>query len=50
MNKTITSNSSSALSHGMKSTGGMLGFQAIADTSARLEQAAENADTDPSRK
>jgi PAS domain S-box-containing protein len=38
------------LSHGMRGTGGMFGFQTITDLSANLEQAAEDADTDASRK
>jgi CheY-like chemotaxis protein len=38
------------LSHAMRGTGGMLGFQTISDISASLEQAAEDTDTDASRK
>ncbi len=39
-----------SLGHGMKGAGGMYGFQAITDLGAGLEQAAERADTDASRK
>ena len=39
-----------SLGHGMKGAGGMYGFQAITDIGAGLEQAAESADTDASRK
>jgi len=39
-----------SLGHGMKGSGGMYGFQAITDIGAALEQAAEDADTDVSRK
>jgi signal transduction histidine kinase/DNA-binding NarL/FixJ family response regulator len=38
------------LGHGMKGAGGSFGFQAITDIGAALELAAENADTDASRK
>ncbi|MBA3297873.1 MAG: Hpt domain-containing protein [Acidobacteria bacterium] len=38
------------LGHGMKGAGGSWGFQAITDIGAALEQAAESADTDASRK
>jgi CheY-like chemotaxis protein len=38
------------LGHGMRGAGGMFGFQAITDIGAALEQAAESADTDASRK
>jgi PAS domain S-box-containing protein len=38
------------LGHGMRGAGGMFGFQAITDIGAALEQAAEGADTDESRK
>jgi CheY-like chemotaxis protein/HPt (histidine-containing phosphotransfer) domain-containing protein len=38
------------LGHGMRGAGGMFGFQAITDIGAGLEQAAEGADTDASRK
>jgi HPt (histidine-containing phosphotransfer) domain-containing protein len=38
------------LGHGMRGAGGMFGFQAITDIGAALEQAAESADTDSSRK
>ena len=38
------------LGHGMKGAGGSYGFQAITDIGAALEQAAESADTDASRK
>ncbi len=38
------------LGHNMRGSGGTYGFQAITDISAALEQAAENADTDASRK
>ena len=39
-----------SLGHGMKGAGGSWGFQAITDIGAALEQAAEGADTDASRK
>ncbi len=39
-----------SLGHGMKGAGGSWGFQAITDIGAALEQAAESADTDASRK
>jgi PAS domain S-box-containing protein len=39
-----------SLGHGMKGAGGNYGFQAITDIGAALEQAAESADTDASRK
>jgi CheY-like chemotaxis protein len=39
-----------SLGHGMKGAGGMYGFQAITAIGAGLEQAAESADTDASRK
>jgi CheY-like chemotaxis protein/HPt (histidine-containing phosphotransfer) domain-containing protein len=39
-----------SLGHGMKGAGGSWGFQAITDIGAALEQAAENADNDASRK
>jgi len=38
------------LGHGMRGAGGSWGFQAITDIGAALEQAAERADTDASRK
>jgi HPt (histidine-containing phosphotransfer) domain-containing protein len=38
------------LGHGMKGAGGSFGFEAITDIGAALEQAAESADTDTSRK
>ena len=38
------------LGHQMSGSGGMFGFQAITDIGAALEQAAESADTDASRK
>jgi HPt (histidine-containing phosphotransfer) domain-containing protein len=38
------------LGHGMRGAGGMFGFPAITDICAALEQAAESADTDASRK
>jgi PAS domain S-box-containing protein len=38
------------LGHGMRGAGGMYGFQAITDIGAALEQAAESADIDASRK
>ena len=38
------------LGHQMRGSGGMFGFQAITDICAALEQAAESADTDASRK
>src|SRR5271166_5018705 len=38
------------LGHGMRGAGGSYGFQAITDIGAALEQAAEGADTDASRK
>jgi CheY-like chemotaxis protein/HPt (histidine-containing phosphotransfer) domain-containing protein len=38
------------LGHGMRGAGGSYGFQAITDIGAALEQAAESADTDASRK
>ena len=38
------------LGHGMKGAGGSWGFQAITDIGAALEQAAQTADTDGSRK
>jgi PAS domain S-box-containing protein len=43
--KTVTS-----LGHQMSGSGGMFGFQAITDIGTALEQAAESADTDASRK
>jgi PAS domain S-box-containing protein len=43
--ETVTS-----LGHQMRGSGGMYGFQAITDISAALQQAAESADTDASRK
>jgi len=39
-----------SLGHGMKGAGGSWGFQAITDIGAALEQAAESADADTSRK
>ena len=39
-----------SLGHGMRGAGGSYGFQVITDISAALEKAAENADTDASRK
>jgi PAS domain S-box-containing protein len=39
-----------SLGHGMKGAGGSYGFQAITDIGAGLEQAAESADTDVSRR
>ena len=39
-----------SLGHGMKGAGGSWGFQGITDIGAALEQAAESADTDASRK
>ena len=39
-----------SLGHGMKGIGGNYGFQAITDIGTALEQAAESADTDASRK
>ena len=39
-----------SLGHGMKGAGGSFGFEAITDIGAALEQAAESADTDASRK
>ena len=39
-----------SLGHGMKGAGGSWGFQAITDIGAALEQAAESADSDASRK
>jgi PAS domain S-box-containing protein len=38
------------LGHGMRGAGGMFGFPAITDICAALEQAAESADTDASRR
>ena len=38
------------LGHGMRGAGGMFGFQAITDIGAALEQAAESADIDATRK
>jgi CheY-like chemotaxis protein len=38
------------LGHGMRGAGGSYGFQAVTDIGAALEQAAESADTDASRK
>lgn len=38
------------LGHGMRGAGGSYEFQAITDIGAALEQAAESADTDASRK
>ncbi|HEX2817794.1 MAG TPA: response regulator, partial [Phenylobacterium sp.] len=40
----------SLLGHNMRGSGGAYGFQAITDIGAALEQAAESADTDASRK
>jgi HPt (histidine-containing phosphotransfer) domain-containing protein len=40
----------SILGHNMRGSGGAYGFQAITDIGAGLEQAAESADTDASRK
>jgi CheY-like chemotaxis protein/HPt (histidine-containing phosphotransfer) domain-containing protein len=39
-----------ALGHGMRGAGGMFGFQRITDIGAALEQAAESADIDASRR
>jgi len=39
-----------SLGHGLKGAGGSYGFQAITDIGAALEQTAESADTDASRK
>jgi HPt (histidine-containing phosphotransfer) domain-containing protein len=39
-----------SLGHGMKGAGDSYGFQAITDIGAALEQTAESADTDASRK
>ena len=39
-----------SLGHGMKGAGGSYGFAAITDIGAALEQAAESADADASRK
>jgi len=39
-----------SLGHGMRGAGGSWGFQAITDIGAALEQSAERADTDASRK
>ena len=39
-----------SLGHGMKGAGGSWGFQAITDIGAALEESAESADTDASRK
>jgi len=39
-----------SLGHGMRGAGGSYGFQAITDIGTALEQAAESADTDASRK
>ena len=39
-----------SLGHGMRGAGGSYGFQAITDIGAALEQAAESADADASRK
>jgi len=39
-----------SLGHGMRGAGGSFGFDAITDIGAALEQAAESADTDASRK
>jgi HPt (histidine-containing phosphotransfer) domain-containing protein len=39
-----------SLGHGMKGAGGSFGFDAITALGAALEQAAESADTDASRK
>jgi HPt (histidine-containing phosphotransfer) domain-containing protein len=38
------------LGHQMRGSGGAFGFQAITDIGAELQQAAESADTDASRK
>jgi HPt (histidine-containing phosphotransfer) domain-containing protein len=38
------------LGHQMRGSGGAYGFQAITDIGAALQQAAESADTDASRK
>jgi HPt (histidine-containing phosphotransfer) domain-containing protein len=38
------------LGHQMRGSGGAYGFQAITDIGAALQQAAESADTDESRK
>jgi len=38
------------LGHNMRGSGGAYGFQAITDIGAALEQAAQDADTDASRK
>jgi HPt (histidine-containing phosphotransfer) domain-containing protein len=38
------------LGHGMKGAGGSWGFQAITEIGAALEQSAQSADTDASRK
>ena len=38
------------LGHGMRGAGGSYGFPAITDIGAALEEAAESADTDASRK
>ncbi len=39
-----------SLGHGMKGAGGSWGFQAITEIGAAVEQAAQRADTDASRK
>jgi HPt (histidine-containing phosphotransfer) domain-containing protein len=39
-----------SLGHGMKGAGGSWGFHAITDIGAALEQAAESADSEASRK
>ena len=39
-----------SLGHGMKGAGSSWGFEAITDIGAALEEAAERADTDDSRK
>ena len=39
-----------SLGHGIKGAGGSYGFQAISDIGAALEQAAESADADASRR
>ena len=39
-----------SLGHQMRGSGGMYGFQAITDIGAVLQQAAESADIDASRK
>jgi len=39
-----------SLGHGMKGAGGSYGFPGITDIGAALEQAAESADTEASRK